>query len=222
MGENGNVEDPDDPVSGSSSAKGTSPAFNEEVNSPEDLEQPSTTCVSHFRNEEVHSSYVRYGVPLFLLCALVLLINADVGTGVSAEYLLLRDGEIEEQQELLVASIFSSVKELWHNGSYPLAILIVITSIMWPYIKLGISFYIWFVPYERPRRRELMIEIVDAVGKWSFVDIVVLVEIMVAFRYVYSYVIIGNAYYHREPNGIDSRAFLNICLGCNYAGLQSS
>jgi paraquat-inducible protein A len=118
---------------------------------------------------------------------LILLINADVGSGVSAEYILLRDGVIKEQQALLVASIFSSVKELWHNGSYPLAILVAITSVIWPYVKLFVSSFIWFVPYDRPRRRERLIEIMDALGKWSFVDIVVLVQIMVAFRSVQRY-----------------------------------
>ncbi len=138
---------------------------------------------SHFRNEEFHSIYVRYGVPLFLVGTFVFLVIAHVGSGVSAEYILLRDGEIQEQRELLLASIFSSVHELWNNGSYPLAILIVVTSISWPYVKLFVAFYAWFQPYTKPRRREFLIEVIDVVGKWTFVDIVVLVEIMVAFRY---------------------------------------
>lgn len=146
--------------------------------------EPDIIYISHFRNAEAHSVYTRYGLPFFMLCTTVLLINADIGSGVSAEYILLRDGEIQEQRELLVASIFSSVHELWVNGSYPLAILIVLTSILWPYVKLLISFYAWFMPYKQPRRREFLVEAIDAFGKWSFVDIVVLVEIMVAFRYV--------------------------------------
>ena len=136
---------------------------------------------SHFRNEG-HPTHVRYGIPFLLLCTLVLLVNADIGSGVSAEFILTRRGQIVEEKELLVASIFSSVKELWVNGSYPLAILIVVTSILWPYLKIGLAFYAWFTPYQLPRKRERLVEIIDALGKWSFVDIVVLVEIMVAFR----------------------------------------
>ena len=146
---------------------------------------PDTLHVSHFRNAEAHSVYIRYGVPFFMLCALVLLINADVGSGVSAEYILLRDGEIQEQRELLTASIFTSIQKLWDNESYPLAILIVITSISWPFVKLFMGFYVWFMPYRLPRSREFTLEVIDALGKWSFVDIVVLVEIMVAFRCVF-------------------------------------
>lgn len=149
---------------------------------------PTTYC-SHFRNTEAHPFYIRYGLPLFLVCSLAFLTVAHVGSGVSAEYILLRDGEIQEQRELLVASIFSSIRELWENGSYPLAILIVLTSVMWPYLNLLMSLYAWFAPYKRPRRWEFMIEVVDGLGKWSFVDIVVLVEIMVAFRYVFVFIL---------------------------------
>jgi hypothetical protein len=153
----------------------------EQVQVAASTEPDNTVYISHFRNE-AHPVYVRYGLPFFMICTLALLINADIGSGVSAEYILLEDGEVVEQRELLVASIFSSVHELWLNESYPLAILIVITSIMWPYVKLFIAFYAWFRPYKVARRREFLVEVIDAFGKWSFVDIVVLVEIMVAFR----------------------------------------
>ena len=144
----------------------------------------STIYVSHLKNATAHPAYVRYGVPIFLMCVLVLLINAYVGSGVSAEYILLQDGEVQEQRQLLVASIFTSVGKLWNNGSYPLAIFIVLTSISWPFVKIFISLYVWCWPYTKPRRREFILEVIDAMGKWSFVDIVVFVEIMVAFRYV--------------------------------------
>jgi len=137
--------------------------------------------VSHFRND-IHPVHVQYGVPLFLVLTLALLTWAYIGAGISAEYRLLKNDVVEEQQVLLRASIFTSVEELWKNKSYPLALLIVFTSIMWPYVKLFLSLALWFTPYERPRRRELLIEVMDAVGKWSFVDIVVLSQIMVAFR----------------------------------------
>eukprot|EP00934_Nitzschia_sp_Nitz4_P006129 Nitzschia sp. Nitz4//scaffold1_size375055//84702//86183//NITZ4_000233-RA/size375055-augustus-gene-0.663-mRNA-1//1//CDS//3329540916//6119//frame0 len=148
---------------------------------PAEPEQAPEKYVSHFRNE-AHSATLRYGIPLFLLSALILLINADIGSGVSAEYLLYYNGEIYEHRRLLMVSIFNSVSKLWGNGSYPLAILIAITSVAWPYVKLLLTFYAWMAPYKVPRRRELFIEIIDALDKWSFVDIMVLVEIVVAFR----------------------------------------
>jgi hypothetical protein len=141
--------------------------------------------VSHFGNVD-HSVLVRYGIPLWTVATLVLLILSDIGSGVSAEYILRSDEGIIEARSLLVVSIFTSVKELWLSGSYPLAILIAVTSIAWPYVKLLLTFYAWFTPYKTPRGREFLLEMLDAFGKWSFVDIIVLVEIMVAFRYAVS------------------------------------
>jgi hypothetical protein len=146
-------------------------------------EEVNEIHVSHFRNSDAHSALVRFGVPLWTVATLVLLINSDIGSGVSADYILRGEEKIIEQDSLFVASIFSSVKELWINDSYPLAILIAVTSIAWPYIKLLLTFYAWFAPYKNPRGREWLVEVLDACGKWSFVDIIVLVEIMVAFRY---------------------------------------
>jgi len=144
-------------------------------------EQPSMP--SHFRNKEAHSVWFRYGLPLYLLATLGLLLASDIGSGVAAEYILVQpDGTIFEQSSLLEASIFTSVHELWNARSYALAILIVITSIMWPYVKLLLSIFAWVCPYRNARRRERLLEIVDALGKWSFVDIFVLLIIMVSFR----------------------------------------
>jgi hypothetical protein len=148
----------------------------------EHQQQQPTKHISHFRNAEAHPFWLRWGIPLWFVATVVLLINSDIGSGVSADYIQIKNGEVTNQSPLFEASIFSSVKELWLNKSYPLAILIVITSIAWPYIKIVLSLLAWMAPFSLPRRREFLLEIVDALGKWSFVDIVVFVEIMVAFR----------------------------------------
>jgi uncharacterized paraquat-inducible protein A len=141
--------------------------------------------LSHFQNPK-HSVYWRRGIPLYLIATLGLLLASDIGSGVSAVTLLIPAGEdtVNEQQEntLLTASIFSAVKELWHVGSYALAVFIVITSVGWPYVKLLLSLYAWVVPYSSPARRERLITILDCLDKWSFVDVVVFSEIVVAFR----------------------------------------
>lgn len=136
---------------------------------------------SHFRNAEI-CSCMRWGIPFFLLATFALLLSADIGSGVTAESILMQDGEVVDTNTLLNVSVISSIGKLWDAESYPLAIFIAVTSIGWPYLKLALATYAWMMPYCRPRRRELLIEIIDALGKWSFVDIMVLVEIMVAFR----------------------------------------
>lgn len=156
---------------------------NNEIENDE-AEQEFGGSISHFRNRQAHSPWLRYGIPIYLLCTLALLLASDIGSGVEANYILRgSDGSVFEERTLLTASIFSSVKELWNSGSYPLALLIVVTSIAWPYLKLIFSMAAWTLPSCRSVRcRERFIEVVDALGKWSFVDIFVLLIIMVAFR----------------------------------------
>lgn len=146
--------------------------------------KPKPPChTSHFRNVEQNSIWLRYGLVIYLLGTLALLLASDIGSGVAAEYILIQpSGQVFEQESLFEASIFTSVKELWDTGSYALVILIVITSIMWPYIKLLLSLFSWMTPYRKPRRRERLLEVIDALGKWSFIDIFVLLIIMVSFR----------------------------------------
>jgi hypothetical protein len=150
-------------------------------NEENDVAPATKKYTSHIRNE-LHPAYVRWGVLLFLIGTFVLLVCADFGSGVTAESILIQDGEIVDTIEILNVSVVSSVGKLWNAESYPLAIFIAITSIGWPYIKLALATLAWLTPYGNPRRREFFIEVIDALGKWSFVDIMVLVEIMVAFR----------------------------------------
>ena len=88
---------------------------------------------------------------------------------------MMEDGAVLETNNILNVSVISSVGKLWDAESYPLAIFIAITSIGWPYIKLALATYSWMMPYHNPKRREKIIEIIDALGKWSFVDIMVIV-----------------------------------------------
>jgi uncharacterized paraquat-inducible protein A len=122
-------------------------------------------------------------MPVYLLGTFGLTLASHLGSGVAAEYILLYpDGTVFEQKSLFEVTIFSSVKKLWNTGSYALAILIVIASISWPYVKLCLTLAAWMFPYRSARRRERLLEIVDALGKWSFIDVFVLLIIMVAFR----------------------------------------
>ena len=153
----------------------------DDENSKEKALDESKKHVSHIRNE-IHPPTVKWGVLLFLIGTFILLVFADFGSGVTAESILMQNGEVYERTTILNVSVVSSVGKLWEAESYPLAIFIAITSIGWPYIKLALALVAWVTPYVNHRRREFFIELIDALGKWSFVDIMVLVEIMVAFR----------------------------------------
>lgn len=138
---------------------------------------------AHWKNPEI-SPILRYGVPIFILATLGLLLASDIGSGVAAYRLLeTNDPLIPNSQALLLkASVFTSISALWRTGSYALVFLIVIASISWPFVKLLLSLFAWLVPFRSPQRRERLLAIMDALGKWSFVDMVVFSEIVVVFR----------------------------------------
>lgn len=69
------------------------------------------------------------------------------------------------------------MKEQWEAGIYPLAIMVVLFSGIWPFLKLIMLFLVWFVPTSKLsyKTREKILVILDALGKWSFFDCIILI-----------------------------------------------
>lgn len=80
-------------------------------------------------------------------------------------------------------SVVGSVVELWRYGAWPLALLIGLFSILWPYVKLAILAFCWVAPprYFGLRWRRRLLEFLDSCGKWSLIDVYVMVLCMVTF-----------------------------------------
>lgn len=80
-------------------------------------------------------------------------------------------------------TILSGVKVLIHMGMWPIALLIFFASITVPVLKLiGLTFLLVSVQWRstwRQRDRAVLYRIVEAVGRWSMVDIFV-IAILVA------------------------------------------
>jgi uncharacterized paraquat-inducible protein A len=142
---------------------------------------------SHFKNNTQISKYERYGLPIGILCTMALLLASDIGSGVLVVRELVPVDDTlftTTTQTILHASVFTSVASLWKTGSYALVIFIVLTSISWPYVKMLLTLYAWMTPFSvnHYQRRERLLIWLDALGKWSFVDIFVFLEITVVFR----------------------------------------
>jgi len=137
---------------------------------------------SHFQNKEAHSVGMRYGIPIFIALTFGLILASHIGSGVSAELVFTDNGIVVDEAVILTVSIFTSVSALWNAKSYALTILVVVTSVSWPYLKLILALFSWFAPIWNPLRREKLIHTLDVLGKWSFVDIFVLLIVTVAFR----------------------------------------
>ena len=78
-------------------------------------------------------------------------------------------------------SLGSSLKDMYEAGAYPLVFLIGTFSGVWPYLKCLLLLYSWFAPpwLFRPKQRGQTLQLLDILGKWSLIDIYVLVLCMI-------------------------------------------
>ncbi len=77
-----------------------------------------------------------------------------------------------------------STIEMWNAGATALAILIVLFSGIWPYTKQLISLVMWVIPPKllSSRKRGNILHWLDVLGKWSMVDVFVLLTTLASFR----------------------------------------
>ncbi|RZF29643.1 paraquat-inducible protein A [Paraburkholderia sp. UYCP14C] len=81
-------------------------------------------------------------------------------------------------------TILSGVVFLWNSGSWSLAVIVFIASVLVPILKiLSLVFLAWTTQLRSPlnaRRRTRIYRLVESVGRWSMLDIYV-ITILVAF-----------------------------------------
>jgi len=95
------------------------------------------------------------------------------------------DSALEEnavQFPIFNFTLTTAVQKMWEGKAYALAILIAALSGAWPYIKLVSMFILWFVPI-RPSVRETLLSLLEALGKWSLIDVYVFALMMAGFRF---------------------------------------
>ena len=83
----------------------------------------------------------------------------------------------------LKSTIIGGVILLWEHGSYPVALVIFIASVMVPSAKIIALFWlVWSVSIRRVQRlqeRTIMYRVTEFIGRWSMIDVFV-VTILVA------------------------------------------
>jgi hypothetical protein len=92
---------------------------------------------------------------------------------------------MSDEMSLFAFSLGNSVHDMWEAEVYPLAVMILLFSGVWPYVKLGLMLCCWIAPLQKlsASKRESLLMWLDALGKYSLVDAYVLVMMMVAFRF---------------------------------------
>ncbi|HEX5793512.1 MAG TPA: PqiA/YebS family transporter subunit [Rheinheimera sp.] len=85
--------------------------------------------------------------------------------------------------EIIDSTIISGLVLMWQDGAYPVAIIILIASVIVPVAKILIMFWLCYLTTLPPQRRQRystqIYRLVDWVGRWSMVDVLV-VAIMAA------------------------------------------
>jgi uncharacterized membrane protein YhiD involved in acid resistance len=138
---------------------------------------------SMFHSPDIHVA-VRYLMPIIILVNIGFFVSGHVSLGATVNIEVELAGERFRVEKFFEFSMAQSTVDIWKAGGEELAILILIFSGIWPYVKQVMTLVIWFLPPSvlSISKRESTFLWLDWLGKWSFVDIFVLVISIAAFR----------------------------------------
>ncbi|EMS10978.1 hypothetical protein KM1_061900, partial [Entamoeba histolytica HM-3:IMSS] len=128
---------------------------------------------------------IRVIMPFLILLNIALFITSNTGTGATVNaYISIGSGQVITMP-VSDFGLMNSVEDMWTAGVYPLAVLIMVFSGIWPYTKLVILLFTWFMPSTLvvPKVRGIILKVLDALGKWSMLDSYVMVLMIVAFYF---------------------------------------
>jgi hypothetical protein len=127
--------------------------------------------------------YVRWLMPLVILGNIGFFLSGHLSKGATVNIEAEIGGQTFSEDEFFEFSMAKSTIDIWNAGGKALAILMAIFSGVWPYTKQLISLALWFCPprFVSTSRRGSTFLWMDTLGKWSMVDIFVLVVSIAAF-----------------------------------------
>ena len=130
--------------------------------------------------------WVRISVPIVLLANAGFFLSGHLSLGALVRVFVSFAGEQLVLPSVFTFSMAQSTIDMWYAGGKFLAIILVIFSGMWPYTKVCITMFLWMAPpnWYAPSSRGSALMWLDALGKWSIIDIYVLVLSMVGFNLV--------------------------------------
>jgi len=143
-------------------------------------------------NEMTSSMFTSPEIPRWLRLLMPIVILGNIGFFLSGHLSLGATVNIEAtlaDQSFKVSDFFEfsmmkSTVEIWNAGGKELAIMILIFSGIWPYTKQLFTLALWFLPpsiVSISKRGSIFLWL-DALAKWSMVDIFVLVITVAGFR----------------------------------------
>jgi uncharacterized paraquat-inducible protein A len=135
-------------------------------------------------NSQAIPLIARILIPLVIVGCVGLFLAGHLSIAASVSLIISLAGQEYRNDSFFEFSIATGTINLWKAGGYELAILIILFSGVWPYLKQTMSLILWFVPpsvvsVEKRGRTFLWL---DFLAKWSMVDIFTLMISLVAFR----------------------------------------
>jgi hypothetical protein len=129
--------------------------------------------------------YARVSLPLLLLATMALFTWSNMTLLATINGTIHMRGQEIDLGALFDFSFQETVQDMWDAKVYTLAVLLVFSSGLWPYFKLGLTLATFVLPsriLSLPRRDQLLI-FIDTFGKYSLVDIFLMDLLMVAFHF---------------------------------------
>jgi len=159
---------------------------------------------------------VRLSIPFVILGNIALFLSGHLSLGGTVNISGGFAGQSFNVDGFFEFSMVKSTIEMWNAGARALAILIVIFSGVWPYTKQIITLILWFLPTTKvsSKRRGKILRLLDVLGKWSMIDVFVLLMTLASFR-----VSVENPELSFLPEGLYSLQLLVIPLWGLYANM---
>eukprot|EP01064_Diplonema_japonicum_P027650 TRINITY_DN4040_c0_g1_i1.p1 TRINITY_DN4040_c0_g1~~TRINITY_DN4040_c0_g1_i1.p1 ORF type:complete len:1313 (+),score=263.84 TRINITY_DN4040_c0_g1_i1:87-3941(+) len=132
-------------------------------------------------------AWFRWGVVFILFGTVALFLTSNTppqGVGAVVRARLWLAGSLIKINNLFTYALANTIRDMWNGAVYPLSIIVLVFSGMWPYTKMAILIWAWCVPpcVVSPATRGKILQAVDFLGKWSLIDSFMVVMMMVAFR----------------------------------------
>jgi len=157
----------------------------EKMQSDEDKRQKDLNkrMLSLFWSKEV-PLFIRLIMPIVILGNIGLFLSGHLSLGGTVNISGSFAGQAFNVDGFFEFSMAKSTIEMWNAGAKSLAILIVLFSGVWPYSKLLVTLFLWFTPtrWVSSKRRGSILCWLDVLGKWSMVDVFVLLMTLASFK----------------------------------------
>eukprot|EP00536_Pseudo-nitzschia_multiseries_P008117 jgi/Psemu1/325071/estExt_fgenesh1_pg.C_2000022 len=126
---------------------------------------------------------IKYLIPATIIGTVIIFISSNSSVGASVDVTVQAGPHSLHSAGLFEFSLTKTSKELYLAGIYPLLILVVCFSGIWPYAKLWLMLHSWMTPCADQHKRERYLLMLDSFGRFSLVDNYVLILFVVAFRF---------------------------------------